>query len=106
LIHALPPSISDCEQLGWGAALSCVAFCVVVEEEQPVSKRDAATASAVVAVIVALAMLSSTPLGSERYKRAVDCAGGKKGSGVGFAHGMDYYGAGDCGDLLLRQRWF
>jgi hypothetical protein len=90
LIHALPPSISDCEQLGWGAALSSVAFCVVVEEEQPVSKRDAATASAVVAVIVALAMLSSTPLGSERYKRAVDCAGGKKGSGVESAHGMDY----------------
>jgi hypothetical protein len=105
LIHALPPSISDGEQLGWGAALSCVAFCVVVEEEQPVSKRDAATASAVVAVIVALAMLSSTPLGSERYKRALHCAGGKKGSGVEFRYGMDYYSASYCGDLLLRQRW-
>ncbi len=106
MIHALPPSISDCEQLGWGVALSCVAFSVVLEEEQPESKIVKATASAVVAVIVALPMLSSTPLGSERYKRALHCAGGKKGSGVEFGHGMDYYGAGDCGDLLLRQRWF
>ena len=106
MIHALPPSTSDCEQLGWGAALSCVAFSVVVDEEQPESKSVKATASAVVVVIVALPMLSRTPLGSERYKRALHCAGGKKGSGVEFAHGMDYYGAGDSGDLLLRQRWF
>ena len=59
LIHALPPSISVCEQLGWGVALSCVAVSVVFEEEQPDSKSVNATASA---VIVALLMLFSTPL--------------------------------------------
>jgi hypothetical protein len=63
LIHALPPSISDSEQLGWGVALSCFAFSVVFEEEQPESKSVSATARAVVAVIVALLMLCSTPLG-------------------------------------------
>ena len=57
LIHALSPSISDSEQLGWGVAVS-----VVFEEEQPESKSDNATARAVVAVIVALLMLFSTPL--------------------------------------------
>ena len=62
LIHALPPSISVCEQLGWGVALSCVAASVVFEEEQPESKSVSATARAVVAVIVALLMLFSTPL--------------------------------------------
>ena len=59
LIHALPPSISVCEQLGWGVALSCVAVSVVFDEEQPESKSVNATASA---VIVALLMLFSTPL--------------------------------------------
>ena len=90
LIHALPPSISVCEQLGWGVALSCVAVSVVFEEEQPESKSVSATARAVVALSDALLMLFSTPLRSERYKRALHCAGGKKGSGVEFRHGMDY----------------
>jgi hypothetical protein len=63
---------------------------VVSDEEQPESKSVSATARAVVALSDAVAMLSSTPLGSERYKRAVHCAGGKKGSGVEFGHGMDY----------------
>ena len=61
MIHALPPSISVCEQLGCGAALSCVAASVVFEEEQPESKSVSATARAVVAVFVALLMLFSTP---------------------------------------------
>ncbi len=71
-------------------ALSCVAVSVVFEEEQPESKSVSATARAVVTLSDALAMLFSTPLRSERYKRAVHCAGGKKGSGVEFRHGMDY----------------
>ena len=62
LIHALPPSISVCEQLGWGVALSCVAVSVVFEEEQPESKSVNATARAVVTLIDAVAMLFSTPL--------------------------------------------
>ncbi len=63
VIHALPPSISVCEQLGWGVALSCVAVSVVFEEEQPESKSVSATASAViVALSDAVAMLISTPL--------------------------------------------
>ena len=78
---------------------------MLCEEEQPDSKRAKATARAVVVVIVDLPMLFSTPLGSERYKRAVNCAGGKKGSGVEFGHGMDYYRTSYLGDLLLRQRW-
>ena len=90
LIHALPPSISVCEQLGCGAALSCVAASFVFEEEQPESKSVSATTRAVVALSDAVAMLFSTPLRSERYKRALHCAGGKKGSGVEFGHGLDY----------------
>ena len=85
--------------------LSCVAFSVVLEEEQPESKSAKATARVVVVVIVDLLMLFSTPLGSERYKRRANYAGGKKGSGVEFGHGMDYYRTSYLGDLLLRQRW-
>ena len=62
LIHALPPSISVCEQPGWGVALSCVAVSVVFEEEQPESKNVSATARAVVTLSDAVAMLFSTPL--------------------------------------------
>ena len=74
---------------------------LVLDDEQPMSKRDKATASAVVAVILTLPMLFSTPLRSERYKRTVKCAGEKKVSGVGFRHGMDYQRSGTHGDSLL-----
>ena len=74
---------------------------MVLDDVQPRSKIDKATASAVVDVILTLLMFFSTPLRSERYKREVKCAGEKKVSGVGFRHGMDYQRSGTHGDSLL-----